>query len=192
MPLDILICVFPNLPPWSHRGPALVLWVLLARNGFLRQCTSQQEKPGIYSLLSFFPWGWSLPTSPIPCSVTLGGWGHWKCSYSLQCVQTDNFIYSFLLQQSVQISPWKAGLLQGLCYPWVSAQVSTLQVFPSCSLEALRQICWRFLFLQPLLSAVWILLHAWSGRVPQDPLAGSAGSHRASCRGIFTSGWMSL
>lgn len=40
------------------------------------------------------------------------------------------FIYLFLLQQSVQISPRKAGLLQGLCYPWVSAQVSTLQVFP--------------------------------------------------------------
>ena len=35
MPFDILIHLFPDLLPLpSHRGPTLVLWVVLERNGF--------------------------------------------------------------------------------------------------------------------------------------------------------------
>lgn len=112
----------------ESRRPCLSTLVLLARNGFLGQCTSQQEKPGIYSLLSLFPWGWPLPSHAVLPWGT-GGTGNVLILSGVSKL-IILFIYLFLLQQSVQIPPWKAGLLQGLCYPWVSAQVSILQVFP--------------------------------------------------------------
>ena len=72
MPLDILICLFPDLlPPTSHEGPASVLWVLLERDGFLQQHPPQHRGLSMNSLFSRFPFGRGCPQIVQPYCVVL-------------------------------------------------------------------------------------------------------------------------
>lgn len=64
----------------------------------------------------------------------------------------------------------KAGLLQSLPGPWVSTQVSTLKVFPSCSREGPGQVRWFLLVLQLVPRSVYPLADTQVDETPPESL----------------------
>ena len=164
MPCDILICLLPNLPPASHGGPASVLWVLLERNGFLQQHLTQQGQLGRNSPLLF-------PLQRGCCQIVqphaMSCWGRVnadKVSLTLS-VCPNSFVWVYFLLQWHLESPFvRAGFLQILSCPSVSAQVSISRF----SLTAAEKGECKFTgsVLQPGLRSVCLLLDAHVGKTP--------------------------
>ena len=117
------------LPASSHGAPDLMLWILWERNEPLWQ------RP--------YSWGSWVLTHPLPfprgrnhgprrscLAVSVPPWGRGDAGLVKlfllpgQCVQT----HFFLLWWSAGASPLETWIAPGLSHPWVTGQVSVLQV----------------------------------------------------------------
>lgn len=165
-----LICLFPDLlPPPCHGGPTSILLVLLEGSGFLQLCPEHCNSQAITdcSPLPLPERSVLLESSPVQFPWVRAALGTFLLLLPPLWPNSHFISSSGVLESPLR----KAGFLQILNHVWVSAQVSTLQVFFSpiwmrglwtCSLSTLVP---HF-----VLKSVCLLLDAYVSETPPRSL----------------------
>lgn len=168
MLFDVLICLSPTASPLPAiiEIPPQYSGCCWREMGFSSSICPSEGKWALTHRSSFPSWDKMLQDSSAHAVPCCGEGRCWQKFLLISSLHPDSFspLHCMLL------SPFrKVGILQFLFFLKVSAQVSTIQVFPSFSSEGLGQVYW-LQWLCSLLRCICLLPDAHVGKTPPRSL----------------------